>query len=128
MNKLGKAVASVGIAGALAFGAVGCSDKPPKDFKQRCDAAGGHTERDHDSLGMAPMAFDIGGPKPRPAAPKAKAPVRKVPSAQKPAKKARGWSLGSGHGHSTKKAKKHKSADDNEWVCMKNGVELFDEE
>jgi hypothetical protein len=140
---MNKRIAPTVLAGAvtigLAFGLTGCSDKPPADFAKRCKAVGGKTMRENDfeNLGMAPMAFEIGGPKP---APKAKAPSIKKPAAKSPklgnsgpAKKhngntSNGWQLAGGsHKSKTKKSKKHK-ADDNEWVCVKNGTELFDED
>lgn len=124
MNKVASTTVAAVIGAGLVFGLTGCSDTPPKDFKKACDAAGGKTERDHDSLGMAPMAFDIGS-RPKPA-PKPKSVTKpKV----KPPKTNKGWKLADGsHGSKkTSKPKKHKT-DDNEWVCMKNGVELFDEE
>ena len=146
---MNKRVASTAVAGTVAaglvFGLTGCSDKPPADFAKRCKHAHGKTMREDDfeNLGMAPMAFEIGrgggskggskssgkssgfgsglkglfGGKSKSKSPK----VRKAP-------KNNGWKLAGGsHGTKHKKSKKHKS-DDNEWVCVKNGVELFDED
>lgn len=130
MNNAMKVTVSAALAGGLAFGLTGCTDKPPADFAKACKQAGGKTMRENDfeNLGMAPMAFDIGGPKPRPAAPK----VYKAPKSSgghkstQNRKTSKGWNLGSGTGgHKAKKSKKH---DDNEWVCVKNGTELFDED
>lgn len=137
---MNKRVSSTVLGGAVAvglvFGLTGCSDKPPADFAKRCKAAGGKTMREDDfeNLGMAPMAFDIGGPKPRPAAPKAAPKVYKAPKssgghkATQNKKTSKGWNLGSGMGTGHKKKSKKHKADDNEWVCVKNGTELFDED
>jgi hypothetical protein len=142
---MNKRVASTAVASAvgasLVFGLAACGkDTPPSDFKKACDRVNGKTMRENDfeSLGMAPMAFVAGkgkggskssskrsggfgslfGGKSKP---KSKSP--------KTTKKNNGWKLAGGNGHTKpKNSKKSKSHDDNEWVCAKNGVEIFDED
>jgi hypothetical protein len=129
MNKrVATTAVSAAVAGGLVFGLTACGkDEPPKDFAKACKQAGGKTMREDDfeSLGMAPMAFVAGkgggGSKSGGSKPKSKSP--KVEKS----KKNKDWNLGSGTGHSKPKPKKKHKSDDNEWVCVKNGVELFDE-
>ncbi|QDK03015.1 hypothetical protein KNU71_gp102 [Streptomyces phage Braelyn] len=146
MNKrVATTAVSAAVAGGLVFGLAACGkDEPPKDFAKACKAAGGKTMRENDfeNLGMAPMAFVagkgggrsssksgnkskggglkglFGGNKSKPKSPK----VTKAP-------KNDGWKLAGGN-HTTSKPKKNKSKkhDDNEWVCVKNGQELFDQD
>lgn len=119
MNKrVATTVVSAAVAAGMVFGLTGCSDKPPADFAKACKQAGGKTMRENDfeNLGMAPMAFVAGKPKPK------KSKSKKVGKAPKN----NGWKLAGGsHKSKKKKSKKH---DDNEWVCVKNGQELFEQD
>lgn len=151
MNKrVATTAVSAAVAGGLVFGLAACGkDEPPKDFAKACKAAGGKTMRENDfeNLGMAPMAFVAGKGGGRSSSGGSKSggsksggfgglfgggkskPKSNSPKLDK-SKKNKGWKLagGNGSGHSTKgKSKKHKS-DDNEWVCVKNGQELFDQD
>ncbi|QGH76464.1 hypothetical protein SEA_DAUBENSKI_192 [Streptomyces phage Daubenski] len=137
MNKRVTSTAvSATVAAGLVFGLAACGkDTPPKDFAKACKAAGGKTMRENDfeNLGMAPMAFDISRPRP---ASKPKSSIfggKSKPKSPKVGKapKNKTWKLAGGHGsgHSSKgKNKKKHKTDDNEWVCVKNGQELFDED
>ena len=145
MNKrVATTAVSAAVAAGMVFGLSACGDdKPPKDFAKACKAAGGKTMREDDfeNLGMAPMAFVAGkGGGGRSGSSGSKSggfgglfgggkskPKNSSPKVDK-SKKNKGWNLGSGTGHNSKPKpkKKHKSGD-NEWICVKNGVELFDE-
>jgi hypothetical protein len=133
------------IAGAVVSAVVltGCKEAS-NEFKQDCKQRGGKVVREDDFegeyLGMAPMAFGL--PKPpapvKPAAPKVpKAPkVDKLPKndAPKPAKPktskpdtVNGNDLAFGDTTKPKKTKKPKK-DDNDFLCVKNGEVLFEED
>lgn len=144
------------VVGALVL--TGCGDNPSDDFKSRCDKANGKVVRENDfegeTLGMAPMAFSAGkgggsgsrggsrgsssgssskgggllgglfggGDKKKSDKPKSKAPSTN--------KKNDGWKLADGS-KSTKKPGKKKSkskSDDNDFLCVKNGEILFEED
>ncbi|AXH66675.1 hypothetical protein SEA_STARBOW_207 [Streptomyces phage Starbow] len=124
MNRLTNLAVSSVVVGGLAFGLVGCKDKAPSDFQKRCDKVHGKVMRedDFDTLGMAPMAFEAGKSKPK-----------------KSKKSSRSSGLGGLFGKDDKKkdkksskskksGKKSKKHDDNEWICVKDGQELFDED
>lgn len=133
---------AAGIAAGMVFGLSACGgDKPPADFAKACKHVGGKTMREHDFerkyLGMAPMAFEIAPEKPgggSHAARTSKSKSSKSKSSKtktnknKTSKLSKLKGIGSGYGAAkptkTKKPKKH---NDNEWVCVKNGVELFDQ-
>ncbi|WXW92670.1 hypothetical protein SEA_ENYGMA_217 [Streptomyces phage Enygma] len=125
MNKLTNIAVSSVVVGGLAFGLVGCKDSAPSDFQKRCDKAHGKVMREDDfeDLSMAPMAFVAGRSKPSSGG----------------SKKSGGSSLsklfGGGNKNKDKKSKKNKKghsnkhkSHDNEWVCVKDGQELFDED
>lgn len=98
MNKMTKlAVTSVAVAG-LAFGAVGCETEASDSFKQQCKDAGGEVKRENEVLGMDAVAFVVKGGG------------------------TRGGTRNGGSGGSW-----FGSSDDDEWVCAKDGVELFEE-
>lgn len=136
---MNKRVASTAIASAvgasLVFGLAACGkDTPPDDFKKACDSAKGQTMREDefDNLGMAPMTFVVkgggskssGGSKSKSGGGKSK-PKNKSP---KTSKKNNGWKVAGGNGHSKPKKSKKSKHEDNEWICARNGVELFEEE
>jgi len=124
MNKLTNIAVSSVVVGGLAFGLVGCKDTAPSDFQSRCDKAHGKVMREDDfeDLSMAPMAFVAGKSKPS--------------KSKKSGKKSSGLgSLFGGGKNKDKKSKKNKKghskshkSHDNEWVCVKDGQELFDED
>ncbi|AIW02662.1 hypothetical protein AXJ18_gp112 [Streptomyces phage Jay2Jay] len=139
---------SAAVAGGLVFGLTACGkDEPPKDFAKACKAAGGKTMRENDfeSLGMAPMAFVAGKGGGRSSSGGSKSgssksggfgglfggskskPKQKSPKIHK-APKNDGWKMAGGNKSTSKPKKKSKKHDDNEWVCVKNGQELFDQD
>ncbi|AXH66926.1 hypothetical protein SEA_STARPLATINUM_217 [Streptomyces phage StarPlatinum] len=130
------------IAGAVVSAVIltGCKEAS-NEFKQDCKQRGGKVVREDDFegeyLGMAPMAVSVPKPPPatKPAAPKAPK-VDKLPknSAPKPAKPAapktqapNGNDLAFGGTTKPKKNKKSKK-DDNDFLCVKNGEVLFEED
>jgi hypothetical protein len=155
MNKntlIPAAIAST-VVGALML--TGCASEPSDGFKKDCKAAGGNIERENDNtLGMGSVAFSVpkppapvkpAAPAPKaPAAPKQKAPKVEVPKTQKLPKndapksdktktpkstvtqtpKSNGLALGTSKG----KKRKSKSVDDNDFLCVKDGVLLFEED
>ena len=143
-NKFVPAVIASAVVGALAL--TGCAQEPSDGFKKQCKKAGGTIERenDYEALGMGPVGFGV----PKPPAPKAPAvpkPVQKAPKVelpktpklpkndapksaktQKPVPKASptgGLALAPTKGK--KRGKKH---DDNDFLCVKNGNVLFEED
>lgn len=117
MNKMTKlAVTSVAVAG-LAFGAVGCETEASDSFKQQCKDAGGEVKRDTEVIGMDAVAFVVKGGGSRGGS---RGGSKSSSSKNKSLKKSSGGST---------KPKKSKSSktDDDEWVCAKDGVELFEE-
>ncbi len=109
------AIAST-LVGALVL--TGCSDtKPSDEFTKACKNAGGKIERENDnSLSMGPVAFVAGkggGSKPKPSK------AKKVKKNKKTSK------LGSGL---NSKPKPKKKSDDNDFLCVKNGNVLFEED
>lgn len=101
MNKMTKlTVASVAVAG-LAFGAVGCADQASDDFKKVCKDAGGEVKRESEVLGMSAVAFVAKGG-------------------------GRG-STRSGTRNSTSGGGSWFGSSDEDWVCAKDGVKLFEE-
>lgn len=152
-NKLVPAAIASAVVGALVL--TGCSQEPSDGFKKQCKKAGGTIERenDYEALGMGPVGFGVPkppspakpaapAPRPAPAAPK---PVQKAPKVelpktpklpkndapksaktQKPVPKASptgGLALAPTKGK--KRGKKH---DDNDFLCVKNGNVLFEED
>ncbi|ASR77861.1 hypothetical protein FDI38_gp106 [Streptomyces phage Peebs] len=157
MNKrVATTAVSAAVAAGMVFGLSACGSEASDGFKKNCKAAGGHIERknDFESLGMAPMAFTVPKPPaPKPAAPAVKAPS--VPKAPKPAapkveipktpklpkndapksNKTRTPSVtatpnsnGLAFGTSKSKKRKSKKADDNDFLCVKDGNVLFEED
>ncbi|ASR77422.1 hypothetical protein FDI36_gp099 [Streptomyces phage NootNoot] len=153
-NILVPVVLAGSVVGALAL--TGCTNEPSDGFKDRCKKAGGTIERENDNtLGMAPMAFSKPGvpAPPKPAAPAAKVPLApkapkveipktpklpkndapksvKTPSAPRTPSKVNptygnGLALGSVTKGKTKKKSKH---DDNDFLCVKDGELLFEED
>lgn len=149
MNKrVATTAVSAAVAAGMVFGLSACgNDEPSDDFKTACKDAGGEVKRDSEVLGMSSVAFVAGkgggggrsggsgskgsssggglgglfggGSKDKP---KSKSP--------KTNKKNDGWKLADGSKSTSKpkNGKKSKSSDnDDEWVCAKDGVELFDE-
>lgn len=110
---MNKRIASAVVGASLVFGlAVGCTDKASNDFKARCDKANGEVVRESETLGMDAIAFVVknGGSK----------------SSKSKSKKSKSSDKLSG-GHSKPKKSKKSKHDDDEWVCARNGVELFEE-
>ena len=142
-NILVPAVLATALVGGLAL--TGCSTDASDDFKSRCKQANGEVKRENDvDLGMAPQAFvagkgggksggsskgsskggGLGGlfggnskPKPKP---KNEAP--------KTDKKNDGWKLADKGNSKPKPKKKSSKSDDNDFLCVKNGNVLFEEE
>lgn len=153
MNKntlIPAAIAST-VVGALML--TGCSQEPSDGFKKDCKKAGGTIEREDDNtLGMGSVAFSL--PKPpapvKPAAPKApfvpkpaqKAPKVEVPKTQKLPKNDAPKSdktktprpvvtqtpNSNGLAFGKPKKRKSKKADDNDFLCVKDGELLFEED
>ena len=157
-NKLIPSAVTATVAASLVLGLSACSQKAPDGFEDRCDKAGGKVTREDDfdgeTLGMAPMAFSAGkgggsgsrggsrgsssgssndgggllgglfggNDKKKSDKPKSKAPSTK--------KKNDGWKLadGSKDKKPSKKSKKAKSHDDNDFLCVKNDTILFEED
>lgn len=105
------AIAST-LVGALVL--TGCSDaKPSDEFTKACKNAGGKIEREKDnSLSMGSVAFVTG-----------KGGGKSKPSKTKKTKKAKGLSSGL-----NSKPKPKKKSDDNDFLCVKNGNVLFEED
>jgi hypothetical protein len=128
MNKIVSSAVAIAVGVGLVFGLTACGgDNPPKDFKQACDDAGGNTERDHDSLGMGSVAFEKPAPKSNSKSSKTKTKSSKSKSEAKTGTINK-LPQSTSTSKSKKSKKKSKKSDDNEWVCMKNGVEIFDED
>lgn len=136
-----KKTAAVVIIGSMSVALVACGPSP--EFEKNCKNAGGEVKRESEVssiFGMAPIAFEVVNP-PRPPAPK---PVIKIPKDTKPVQKApkvnsptlapkappinsdtnvqMPAAAGSGKG------KSKKSSDDDDWVCVKNGEVIFEED
>lgn len=139
-NILVPAVLATALVGGLAL--TGCSTDASDDFKSRCKQANGEVKRENDvDLGMAPQAFVAGkggggkgggsskgatkgsglsglfGGKSKP---KSKAP--------KTDNKNDGWKLADKGNSKPKPKKKSKKHDDNDFLCVKNGNVLFEED
>jgi hypothetical protein len=141
-NKLTSLTVPAMIAGALVFGLVGCGNDGESfdDFEQRCEDANGQVQRDSETLGMDAVAFVSGrgggGSKGSSRSSSSggslgglfggsdKQPKNKSPKLSKDSNKLP-------KGKNTKKpgksTKSHSDGDD-EWVCAKDGVELFEQE
>lgn len=155
-NKLIPSAVTATVAASLVFGLSACS-QAPDGFEDRCDKAGGEVTREDDfdgeTLGMAPMAFSAGkggGSGSRSGSrgsssgssskgggllgglfggndsKKSDKPKSKAPSTRK---KNDGWKLAdSSKSRKPSKKSKSKSHDDNDWLCVKDGVILFEED
>jgi hypothetical protein len=131
MNKrIASTVIASTVGASLVFGLTACgADKPPAEFAKACKHVGGKTMREHDFehkyLGLAPMSFEIAPAKPKGGKSKSKSKSSKSKKNNTKVSKLKHLTIGSGS--KTTKPKKTKKHDDNEWVCVKNGVELFDQ-
>lgn len=153
MNKnmlIPAAIAST-VVGALML--TGCASEPSDGFKKHCKAAEGTIERENDNtLGMSSVGFGV--PKPvtpvKPAAPAFKAPVVPKPAQKAPvvpkvptlpkndAPKSDKTKTpqptviqtvnGNGLAFGKSKKRKAKGHDDNDFLCVKDGVLLFEED
>ncbi|ASR75569.1 hypothetical protein SEA_MILDRED21_207 [Streptomyces phage Mildred21] len=152
-NTLIPATIASAVVGALML--TGCSQEPSDGFKERCKEAEGTIERENDNtLGMSPVGFGV--PKP-PAPAKPAAPAPKAPAAPKPAQKAPKVEVpktpklpkndapksdktrtprstvtqtpnSNGLAFGKSKKRKSKKADDNDFLCVKDGELLFEED
>lgn len=153
-NKLVPTVIASAVVGTLVL--TGCSQEPSDEFKSRCKKAGGTIERENDfeSLGMSSVGFGVPKP-PAPAKPAAPAPrveaPKKLPSAPKapkveklpkndapksdktkaprtpstmnPTPSTNGLAIGKGG-----KGKNRGGSDDNDFLCVRDGQILFEED
>lgn len=137
-----KKTAAVVIISSMSMALVACGPSP--EFEKNCKNAGGEVKRESEVssiFGMAPIAFEVVNP-PRPPAPAPK-PAIKIPKVTTPVQKApkvnsptlvpkappvnsdtniqMPAAAGSGKG-------KSKKSSDDDWVCVKNGEVIFEED
>lgn len=131
-NSVIPAVIASAVVGALVL--TGCAQEPSDGFKKSCKQAGGTIERENDNtLGMGSVSFSVSKPKPVQKAPKVEAPKSpKLPknSSPKPnnTQPKAVVQTPSGNELAFGKGKKRKSSDDNDFLCVKDGVLLFEED
>lgn len=120
---MNKRIASAVVGASLVLGLSACTDKASDDFKARCDNAKGEVMRESETLGMDAVAFVVKGGKS--GGSKSSSKSRSSKSSKSKSKSKSSGKLSGGHSKPKKsKTKKH---DDDEWVCARNGVELFEE-
>lgn len=136
MNKrVATTAVSAAVAAGMVFGLSACgNDEPSDDFKTACKDAGGEVKRDSEVLGMGSVAFVAGkgGGGGRSGGSNSKGSSSGGSSKDKPRsnspktnKKNDGWKLADKG--TSKPSGRSNNHNDDEWVCAKDGVELFDE-
>jgi hypothetical protein len=119
-NKLVPAAIASTVIGALML--TGCSQEPSDGFKEHCKSAEGTIERENDNtLGMSSVGFGV----PKPAASK---PAQKGVIPKAPRLKATQTPNNNGLAFGNSKKRKSKGHDDNDFLCVKDGVLLFEED